>query len=65
MCNRIKIRRDKMIEHILCHDSLMKNVIEGDVEGYIRRGRPRMEYMIDTGKDSYNKLNKLSYNRKV
>lgn len=31
--------------NILRHDSLMKNVIEGDVEDYIGRGRLRMNYM--------------------
>jgi hypothetical protein len=58
-----------MIGHILRHDSLTRNVIEGDVEGYIGRGRLRMEYMkqimIDTGKDNYKELKELSYNRKA
>lgn len=57
-----------MIEHILRHNSLTKNVKEGDVEGYVR-GMPRMEYMkqiiIDIGKDSYKKLKELSYNREA
>jgi len=47
----IKVRRAKMIEHLLSHDSL-----EGDVEGHIGRGRLRMEYMkqiiIGMGKNS-------------
>jgi len=55
-----------MIGHILRHDSLTRNVIEGDVEGYIGRGRPRMEYtkqiMIDMRKDSYKES---SYNRET
>jgi len=67
--HRIKVRINKMIGHILRHDSLTKNVIESDVEGYIRRGRPRMEYMkqimIDMGKDSYKELKELSYNREA
>jgi hypothetical protein len=54
-----------MIGHILRHDSLTKNVIEG----YIGRGRPIMEYMkqimIDMGKNSYRELKELSYNRKT
>jgi len=36
---------------------LMKSVIEGVIEGHIRGGKPRMEYMkqtmIDMGKTSY------------
>jgi hypothetical protein len=47
-----------MIGHILRHDSLTRNIIEGDVEGYIGRGRLRMEYMkqimIDMGKATSN-----------
>lgn len=35
-----------MIGNILRNDSLTKNVVKGDVEGYIERGRPSMEYMI-------------------
>jgi hypothetical protein len=34
-----------MIRHIPRSDGLTKNVTEGDVEEYIGRGRPRMEYM--------------------
>lgn len=41
----IKFRRNKMIGHLPRHDSLMKSVIEDDVEGYIEIGRPWMEYM--------------------
>lgn len=56
----IKVRRDKMIGHLLCHDSLTKNVLEGSVEDYIGRERPKMKYMkqimIDKGKDSYKEL---------
>jgi hypothetical protein len=40
----IKVRRAKMIGHLLRHESLSKIVIEGDVEGHIGR-TPRMEYM--------------------
>lgn len=49
-----------MIEHLLCHDGLMKSEIEGEAESYIVRGRPRMEHinliMVDTGKDRNNEL---------
>jgi hypothetical protein len=62
----IKVRRYNMLGHILRYDSLTKNVIEGDVEGYIGSRRPMMEYMkkcmVDIGKDSNKELKKLSYN---
>lgn len=58
-----------MIGHILRHDILTKNVIQRDVEGYIGRGRPRMEYMnhimIDIRKDSYKELKELCYSREA
>lgn len=34
-----------MIGHILKHESLLKTMIEGDVEESIGRGRLRAEYM--------------------
>ncbi|KAF0757890.1 craniofacial development protein 2-like [Aphis craccivora] len=40
----IKVRRDKMIENILHHDSLTKNVVEGDVEGYSYKERKELSY---------------------
>lgn len=33
----IKVRRNKMIGHLLHHESLTKSVIEGDINGYIGR----------------------------
>ncbi|KAF0763285.1 craniofacial development protein 2-like [Aphis craccivora] len=43
--------------------------IEGDVEGYIGRGRSRMEHMkqiiMNMGKNSYKELKELSYNREA
>lgn len=53
-----------MIGHILRHGSLLNTIIEGNV----RSGRPRAEYMIqiikDKNKGNYKDLEKLSYNRK-
>lgn len=60
-----------MIGHILNNDIMVKNVIKGDVEGYIRRGRPMMEYMkqvmINIGKVrlGYKEIKELSYNREA
>lgn len=39
----IKVRRDKIIGHLLRYDSITKSVKNGDNEGQIGRGRPRME----------------------
>jgi hypothetical protein len=45
----------------------MKSVMEGDVEGPIEKGRPRMEFMkqivIDLWKNSYKGLKKLGNDR--
>jgi len=40
-----------MIGHILRHESLLKKIIEGDIEGHIARGRPRAEYMTQIMQD--------------
>ncbi|KAF0724219.1 LINE-1 reverse transcriptase [Aphis craccivora] len=65
----IQSRRGKMIGHILRHQSLLKKIIEGDVEGHISRGRPRTEYMTqimqDTNKGSYKELKELCYDREA
>lgn len=52
-----------MIVHQLCHGSLTKSVIEGDVEGHTGRGRPRMENIkqIMMEKDRNKELKELSY----
>lgn len=39
-----------MIRHILRHASLLKTIIEGDVEGQIGRRRPRTEYITQNNK---------------
>lgn len=40
-----------MIGHVLRHESLLKTILEGDVEGHIGRGRLRVEYMTQVMKD--------------
>lgn len=50
-----------MIGHILRHESLLKKIIEGDVESHIATGRLRTEFMtqiiMDTNKGAYKDLN--------
>jgi hypothetical protein len=50
----IKVRREKMVRHLLLRDSQTKIVIEGDIDDHIGRGSPRMvdvkQIMIDMGK---------------
>jgi len=48
--------RDKMIRHWIHHDSQTKIFIEGDVKGYIGRGRRRKQIIIDKGKDCCKEL---------
>jgi len=58
-----------MIRYILRYESLLKKIIEGDVEGHIARGKPRTEYMTqimqDTNKGNYKDPNELCYDRKA
>lgn len=41
----------KMIGHILSQESLLKTIIEEDIERYIEKGRPRAEYKTQIMKD--------------
>lgn len=63
----ISIRRAKWIGHILRHDGLLKNIIEGMVEGTNSRGRQRKEYLHDIikdlGCDSYMGLKRTAQDR--
>lgn len=65
MWHSIKVRKDKIIVYLPRHDSLTKSVIEGDVEGYIGWGRPKMEYikqiMVDMEKDNYKEFKEWIY----
>lgn len=58
-----------MIGHILGYKSLLKKIIEGDVEGHIARGISRTEYMTqimqDTNKRNYKNLKELCYDREA
>ena len=58
--NCIKRRRVELVGHILRHDSIVRTVIEGYIEGKRNRGRPRLEYMEqimkDTGCNTYQGL---------
>ena len=64
---QIQTRRDKMVGHILRHDSLLKTIIEGNIEGKNARGRPRLEYMTqireDVGKSSYTAMKRMAQHR--
>lgn len=41
----IENRRGKMLGHLIRHDSYIKVIIEGKIEGKRKRGRPRRAYM--------------------
>ncbi|KAG8234082.1 hypothetical protein J437_LFUL013947 [Ladona fulva] len=41
-------RRAELVGHILRHESLVKAVLEGMVEGVRYRGRPREEYLAQS-----------------
>jgi len=60
-------RWDNMIGHTLRHDSLLKLIIEGYVDGKTGRGSPIMEYVSDIMKDigirSYRDIKELSFDR--
>lgn len=41
----IENRRGKMVGHLIRHDSFIKTIMEGKIEGKRGRGRPRISYM--------------------
>jgi hypothetical protein len=41
----IEKRRTRWIGHTLRHNGLVKNVIEGEIEGKVLRARPREKYI--------------------
>lgn len=43
--------RNNMIGNTLCHDSLLKLIIEGYVDGETGRGKPRIEYISQIMED--------------
>lgn len=40
-----------MIRHTICHDTLLKLIIEEHMDGKTVRGRPRVEYISQIMKD--------------
>lgn len=58
-----------MMNHMLRHDSLLKMIIESDVDHKTGKGRPRMEYipqiMKDIGINNHRELRSWSYDRKI
>jgi|AKYZ01.1.fsa_nt_gi Reverse transcriptase (RNA-dependent DNA polymerase). len=60
-------RRTELIGHTLRHESLLKTVLEGRVEGRRGRGRPRRRYMDQIMRDvnchSYTELKRMAQER--
>lgn len=38
-------RKGKMVFHLRRHDDLLKTILEGNIEGKRKRGRPRVSYI--------------------
>ena len=67
LLNTLKRRRDNLIGHIMKHDSLIKTIVEGLVDGKRGKGRPRMYYIgqiiKDIRKNKYVNMKKLAHRR--
>ncbi|KAI5636210.1 hypothetical protein NE865_11049 [Phthorimaea operculella] len=63
----IENRRGKMMGHLIRHDSFLKTIIEGKVEGKRGRGRPRRNYFQQLKEKvnvvSYQEVKSLAENR--
>lgn len=63
----IRKRRMELVGHILRHNSIVRTIMEGYVEGGRYRGRPRLEYMQqikeDTGCHTYEEVKRKANER--
>ena len=46
-----ELRKVNWTGHVLCRNCLMKHVIEGKIEGTVRRGTKRKQLLDDLGKE--------------
>ena len=60
-----KERQKKWVGHILRHDGLLKDVIEGRLEGKRPRGRTKRVMMLDSikGREPYQRMNERAQDR--
>jgi hypothetical protein len=69
VCERRKLlqtivyRKKNWIGHVLRHDCLMRDVIEGRMEGKRGRGRPRIGMLDELKEKSYEKMKRRADNR--
>ena len=64
----IKMRRDRMVGHILRHEGLVRHIMESEVGVKRGRGRPRLDYcsqiIRDVGCSSFGEMHRLAQCRK-
>ena len=67
--NTIKIRRDRMVGHILRHRGLVRDILEAEVGVKRGRGRPRLDYcsqiVEDVGCRIFSEMSRLAQNREM
>lgn len=63
----IKQRRNSLLGHLIRHQNFLLTIIEGQIEGKNKRGRPRLTYINnikrETGCNTYAELKELAMNR--
>jgi len=52
----VQRRKFRWIGHILRHDSLLRDIIEGRMKGKVTRGRKRLQMLSDVISKSYEEL---------
>ena len=65
LLNTIWNRKKRWIGHILRRDGLMRNVLEGRMEGKRTRGRPRLTMLDDLKEEGYRKLKDKAQDREL
>ena len=63
LVNTIVKRKKNWIGHILRHDGLLREVIEGKMEGKKPRGRPRMGMLEELKEGSFAKMKRRAEDR--
>ena len=61
--NTVQHRKFRWIGYILRHDSLLRDIIEGRMNGKVTRGRKRLQMLSDVISKSYEELKREAEDR--
>ena len=65
LLNRITKTKKRWIGHIVRSNGLLKEVIEGRIDGKRSKGRKRIRMLSELKEDGYAKMKRRAYNREI